>query len=174
MGRYRITRHINATPAQVFRAFTDPALVVDWMDSTGLIGATGELDKPGTRYILVIWGPWRFRTEVVRAEAPHLHEIAGRGPLGSTYRMIARLIERDGETELDLLTEYTMPLGAIGQWIDRRWIDREPRAIANREVDRLVTLVSDPTAVPQPRGASNTAARAGRRRRRPEPGRRRP
>ena len=47
MGRYRITRQIRATPAQVFRAFTDPALVVDWMDSTDLIGATGELDEPG-------------------------------------------------------------------------------------------------------------------------------
>ena len=66
--------------------------------------------------------------------------------------MVASLTERDGETELDLLTEYTLPLGAIGRWIDRRWIDHEPRAIANREVDRLVTLVSDPTAVPQPRG----------------------
>jgi RIO-like serine/threonine protein kinase len=41
--------------------------------------------------------------------------------------------------------------------MDRRWIDREPRAAANREVDRLVALVSDPEAVPQPRGASRTA-----------------
>ena len=32
MGRYRITRDIDATPEQVFRAFTDPALVADWMD----------------------------------------------------------------------------------------------------------------------------------------------
>ena len=161
MGRYRITRRIRATPAQVFRAFTDPALVVDWMDSTDLIGATGELDEPGTRYTLVIWRPHQFRTEVIRVEAPHLHEIAGRGPFGS-FRMVASLTERDGETELDLLTEYTLPLGAIGRWIDRRWIDHEPRAIANREVDRLVTLVSDPTAVPQPRGASRTAAPARR------------
>ena len=162
MGRYRITRRIRATPAQVFRGFTDPALVVDWMDSTDLIGATGELDKRGTRYTLVVWRPWRFRTEVIRVEAPYLHEIVGRGPLGSSYRMVASLTERDGETELDLLTEYTVPLGAIGRWIDRRWIDREPRAIANREVDRLVTLVSDPSAVPQPRGASRTAASAAR------------
>ena len=29
MGRYRITRHIEAAPEQVFRAFTDPLLVTD-------------------------------------------------------------------------------------------------------------------------------------------------
>ncbi len=156
MGRYRITRQIRATPAQVFRAFTDPALVVDWMESASLIDATGELDKPGTCYTLVVWGPWRFRTEVVRAEVPNLHEIVGRGPLGTSYRIVARVTEQDGESVLDLLTEYTMPFGAIG-----RWIDREPRAIANREVDRLVTIVSDPAAVPRRRGGVRMAAPDG-------------
>jgi len=157
MGRYRLSRRIRATPEQVFRAFTDPALVVDWMDGTGVVGVTGPLDRPGTRYTFVVWGPWRFRTEVVRVEAPRVHEIVGRGPLGTWYRMEATLTSEGERTDLDLLTEYTMPLGALGRWIDRRWIDREPRAIANREVDRLVTLVSDPASVPQAKGASRTA-----------------
>ena len=157
MGRYRIARRIRATPDQVFRAFTDPALVVDWMDATGVTDATGTLDVPGTQYTFVVWGPWRFRTTVVRVDRPRLHEVSGRGPLGASYRMVATLAGADGHTDFELLTEYTAPLGPIGRWIDRRWIDREPRAIANREVDRLVTLVSDPTAVPQPRGASRTA-----------------
>jgi len=145
MGRYRLTRHIGATAEQVFRAFTDPALVADWMDGTGVIEVTGPLDEPGTRYTFVVWGPWRFRTEVVRVEAPHLHEVRGRGPFGASYRMVATLSASDGWTDLDLLTEYTVPLGALGRWLDRRWIDREPRSIANREVDRLVTLVSATT-----------------------------
>lgn len=158
MGRYRIARWVRATPEQVFRAFTDPTLVVDWMDGSALLNPSGSLDEPGTRYTLVIGGPWRFRTEVVRVEAPHLHEVAGRGPLGSSYRMVATLTPSDGGTDFDLLTEYTMPLGALGRWIDHRWIDREPRATANREVDRLVTLVSDPKAVPQPKGASRSSS----------------
>lgn len=157
MGRYRINRRIRATPELVFRAFTDPTLVVDWMDGTGVVDATGRLDEPGSRYTFVVWGPWRFRSEIVRVEAPFVHEVSSRGPLGSSYRMVATLSTDEGWTDLDLLTEYTMPLGAFGRWLDRRWIDREPRRIANREVDRLVTLVSDPTAVPQPRGASRTA-----------------
>jgi hypothetical protein len=154
MGRYLLRRHINAAPDRVFEAFTQPALLVDWMDGTGLVDATGHLDQPGSRYTLVIWGPWRFRTEVVRVEVPRVHEIEGRGPLGSSYRIVATLAPRDGATDLDLLTEYTVPLGPLGRWIDRRWIDREPRRIANLEVDRLVALVSDPSVVPQPKGAS--------------------
>lgn len=160
MGRYRISRRIRATPAQVFRALTDPALVVDWMDASGVVDASGPLDQPGTTFTLVIWGPWRFRTRVVRVEAPQVHETEGRGRLGSWYRNVATLTPAGTDTDFELLTEYRVPFGALGRWIDRRWIDREPRTIANREVDRLVTLVSDPTAVPQPRGASRQASKA--------------
>jgi hypothetical protein len=56
--------------------------------------------------------------------------------------MVATLSPHDDATDLDLLTEYALPLGPIGRWVDRRWIDREPRTTANREVDRLVALVS--------------------------------
>lgn len=143
MGSYRITRRIDAEPDQVFRAFTDPGLVADWMDASGVIDQTGPLEVTGSQYTLVIRGPWRFRTVVVRSEPPFLHETMGRAPLGGAYRMVATLAVNGGATELDLLTEYTIPLGPIGRWIDRRWVDREPRAQANREVDRLVALVSE-------------------------------
>jgi len=144
MGRYRIGRRIEAAPERVFRAFTDPVLVADWMDASGVVDPSGPLDAAGTSYVLVIRGPWRFRTRVIRSDPPRLHETVGTGPLGAAYRMVASLSARDGGTDLELLTEYTVPLGPIGRWIDRRWIDREPRTTANREVDRLVELVSDP------------------------------
>jgi len=141
MGSYRITRTIDATPEQVFRAFTDPALVVDWMSASAVEDAAGPLDTPGTRFTLVIKGPHRFRSEVVRVVPGRVHETAGRGRFGS-YRMVATLSPASAGTNLDLLTEYGLPLGPIGRWIDRRWIDREPRTTANREVDRLVSLVT--------------------------------
>lgn len=147
MGRYRITRHLRATPEQTFRAFTDPTLVADWLDAIAVADPTGPLGVAGTRYRLVIRGPWQFRTEVVRSEPPWLHETVGRAPLGGAYRLVASLTESaDGGTVLDLLTEYTIPLGPIGRWIDRRWVDKAPRATANREVDRLVEIVSEPAS----------------------------
>ncbi|MFL5689774.1 MAG: alpha/beta fold hydrolase, partial [Chloroflexota bacterium] len=146
MGSYRITRRVEAAPEQVYRAFTDPVLIADWMDASAVLDASGPLDVSGTRFTLVIRGPHRFRSEVVRAEPGHVHETTGRGPFGS-YRMVATLAPSNGATQLDLLTEYSLPFRAIGRWVDRRWIDREPRTIANREVDRLVSLVSEPSSV---------------------------
>ena len=158
MGRYVISRRITATPQQVYRAFADPTLLADWMHASGVVGATGPLDAAGTRFTLVIKGPWRFQSAVVGAEPPSRHEFAGRGPLGADYRMVATLTPRDYGTDLDLLTEYTVPLGVIGRWIDRRWIDREPRATANREVDRLVELVSGDQVASASRGAIEASA----------------
>ena len=143
MGRYVIQRRITAPPERVFRAFTDPALVVDWMDAKDIRDASGLLDRPGTTYSLVIFGMHQFRTTVIRSEHARVHETSGRGRFG-WYRMVATLTTRDDGTDLELLTEYGLPLGPLGRWLDRRFIDREPRTQANREVDRLVTLVSDP------------------------------
>lgn len=156
MGRYLITRRVEASPEQVFRAFTDPVLVADWMDASGVVDPSGPLDAAGTTYGLVIRGPWRFRSQVVQSEPPRLHETSGIGPLGAAYRMVATLSAQGGGTDLELLTEYTVPLGPIGRWIDRRWIDRGPRTTADREVDRLVALVSDVRPVSSDEGARRT------------------
>lgn len=80
----------------------------------------------------------------MRSERPRVHESSGRGPLGAFYRHVATLTPKEDGTDLDLVTEYALPFGPVGRWIDRRWVDREPRAIANRELDRLVELVSNP------------------------------
>jgi hypothetical protein len=153
MGRYRIIRRIDVTPDRVYRAFTDPELIADWMHASGVADIAGSLDATGSRYTLIIKGPWRFRTEVVRAERHRLHETLHRGPLGAVAHMVATLEPTGAGTDLDLLTEYTVPFGRIGRWIDRRWIDREPRSSANREVDRLVELVSDPMTLRRSEGA---------------------
>src|SRR5262245_843896 len=141
MGRYVLTRDIAAPLDEVFQAFTNPVLKADWMDASAIRDVTGPLDVVGSQYTLVIYGPHRFRATVVRSERPSIHEVVMRGLFGSA-RMVARLSERGGGTHLELLTEYSLPFGAIGSWLDRRFIDREPRTIANREMDRLVALVS--------------------------------
>ena len=143
MGRYRYTRRIDAPPDEVFRGFTDPALVADWMDAERVTETSGPLDRSGTRFRLVIRGPWWFRSEVIRSVPGRLHETAGSGRLGASYRMLATLEPRvDGGTDLAIEQSWTVPLGPIGRWIDRRWIESGPHTSGNREVDRLVSLVS--------------------------------
>jgi len=162
MGSYRLTRHVRATPERVFQGLTDAALVIDWMDLSTIVDATGPLHQSGTRYTMVVRGPWRFRCHVVRSEPPTLHETSGRGPLGASFRMVATLAGSDDGTHLELLTEYAMPLGALGRWIDRRWLERRPRTIANRELDRLVELTSADAGVSDPIGARRRSGQLAR------------
>jgi hypothetical protein len=143
MGSYRLTREIRATPERVFQGLTDAAVIVDWMDLRSITDATGPLDEAGTRFTMVVRGPWRLQCEVISSRSPTLHEMSGRGPLGASFRMVATLAASDDGTRLELLTDYSMPLGAIGRWIDRLWLERRPRTVANRELDRLVDLLSD-------------------------------
>jgi len=144
MGRYTLTRHIEASPGRVFTAFTDPALAKDWMDVADIRDATGPLDSAGTRYRMTVRGRWGFRCVVLESKPPVFHRHEGHGPLGAYYRNTARLVARDGGTNLELETEYVVPLGPIGRLLDRLFLEGGPRTIANRELDRLVELVSSP------------------------------
>jgi pimeloyl-ACP methyl ester carboxylesterase/uncharacterized protein YndB with AHSA1/START domain len=160
MGRYRRTRHIEAPPDDVFRAFTDPALAADWMEADGIVDQRGSLATAGSTYTLVIAGPWRFRMRVTRSEPPHAYGLEGHGPLGTSYRMTATLTPAGEATDLVVEAEWTPPLGALGRWMDRRWIEPGTASEEDRELDRLVDVVTGNDARSRREGV-----RAGRRRR---------
>ena len=142
MGRYRKTRRITAAPEDVFRAFTDPAIVADWMEADGIVNQRGSLETAGGTYTLVISGPWRFRMRVTQSVAPRAYQLEGRGPLGTSYRMAATLTDAADVTELVVDTEWTLPFGPIGRWIDRRWVEPASAGEDDRELDRLVDIVT--------------------------------
>jgi hypothetical protein len=142
MGRTRRTRHIEAPAAAVFSAFTDPAIVADWMEADGIVDQRGPLDMAGSTYTLVITGPWRFRTQVTRAVPPRAYGLVGRGPLGTSYRMTADLTDHGLTTELVVETEWTLPFGPVGRWMDRRWVEPGQQGEDDRELDRLVDIVT--------------------------------
>lgn len=160
MGRTRRTRHIEAPPHAVFRAFTDAAIVADWMEADGVVDQRGSLDIEGSTYTLVISGPWRFRMRVTHAEPPRAYGLEGRGPLGTSYRMTADLTDHGPTTELVVETEWTLPFGPVGRWIDRRWVEPGTRGEDDRELDRLVDIVTG-----HDERSPRAVVRAGRRRR---------
>ncbi|MCI0583987.1 MAG: alpha/beta fold hydrolase [Chloroflexi bacterium] len=160
MGQQRRTRHVDAPAAEVFRAFTDPGLLADWMEADGVIDQRGPLDTGGSTYTLVISGPWRFRMRVTRSMPPRAYGLEGRGPLGTSYRMTADLTAHGSTTELVVETEWTLPFGPVGRWMDRRWVEPGTRGEDDRELDRLVAIVTGRDAT-SPRAGT----RDGRRRR---------
>ena len=157
MGRNRKTRLIEASPDAVFRAFTDPAILADWMEADGVLDRNGPLEAAGSTYTLVISGPWRFRMLVTHSEPPHAYGLEGRGPLGTSYRMAATLTGQAGATALVVETEWTLPFGPIGRWMDRRWVEPGTAGEDDRELDRLVDIVTGQDA-----RSSRAGARGGR------------
>ena len=160
MGRTRKTRHIAASPPMVFRAFTDPMVLADWMEADAVIDQRGPLDVVGSTYTLVIRGPWRFRMRVIESTPPQTYGLDGLGPLGTTYRMSATLADHGATTELVVEHAWTLPFGPIGRWMDRRWVEPGTRGENDRELDRLVDIVTGQEA-----RSPRTVVRAGRRRR---------
>jgi pimeloyl-ACP methyl ester carboxylesterase/uncharacterized protein YndB with AHSA1/START domain len=160
VGQKRRTRQIDAPAAAVFRAFIDPAIVADWMEADGVVDQRGPLDSAGSTYTLVISGPWRFRMRVTHAEPPRAYGLEGRGPLGTGYRMSVTLLDRGPTTELVMELEWTLPLGPIGRWMDRRWVEPGTRGEGDRELDRLVAIVTGREAT-----SPRAGVREGRRRR---------
>jgi len=160
MGRTRRTRHIEAPPQAVYRAFTDPAIVADWMGADGVIDQRGPLDNENSTYTLVISGPWRFRMRVTRSIPPRAYGLEGRGPLGTSYRMTADLTAHGSTTELVVETEWALPFGPVGRWMDRRWVEPGTQGEDDRELDRLVDIVTGREAT-----SPRAGVRAGRRRR---------
>lgn len=141
MGRNVRTRRIEASPDRVYSAFTDPGMMADWMELAEIRDVTGSLDTPGSHCVMVWKGPWKFRSEILRADRPGLHQHAGRGPLGASYRMTATLTPVGAGTGLKVETGYTYPFGPVGRLLERLF-ERGAPANANRELDRLVALVS--------------------------------
>jgi hypothetical protein len=142
MGRTRRTRWIDAPPDAVFRAFTDPELLADWMEADGVVDLEGSLDRAESTYTLVIKGPWRFRVRVIESTAPHAYVYGGRGPLGTGFRISASLAESTPGTDLAVETEWSLPFGPLGRWLDRRWVEPGTQGEDDRELDRLVDIVT--------------------------------
>lgn len=117
--RTSVTQFVRAAIARVYAAYVDPAVMPKWMGIQAITDASGPLDRPGTTFVEVVFGPYRPRTEVLAAEPPVLHEMGGRSIRGIGWRRIARFAVKDDGTEITLDTEVRFPAGFISGLLRR-------------------------------------------------------
>jgi uncharacterized protein YndB with AHSA1/START domain len=151
--RLTIDQYVAAPIERVYAAYVDPALMPTWLELQSVIEITGPLDRAGTRFTQVFWGRWRFRTEVLRAEPPTLHEMAARAPLGTTYRLLARFAPEGYGTRvtLDLELRLFHPLDRLAEPLLARSAESQIRR-------HLATLAALVEAIP---GASRAMLEEG-------------
>lgn len=114
-----LTQFVRAPIERVYAAYIDPAVMPKWMGIKAVTGVSGPLDRPGTTFIEVIFGPYRPRTEVLAAEPPTQHEMGARSIGGIGWGWTARFAERDGGTEITLDEQVSFPRGLISGLLRR-------------------------------------------------------
>lgn len=138
MRTLTIDQYVAAPIERVYAAYVDPELMPTWLELR-VIDLTGPLDRAGTRFTQIYWGPWRFRTEALRAEPPTLHEMAGRAPLATTYRLLARFAP-EGEGTRVTLTSDTRVFGLLDPLAERVFA-RSGETQVRRHLATLAVLV---------------------------------
>jgi uncharacterized protein YndB with AHSA1/START domain len=139
---FHIVQAISRPVADVWARYVDPEAMRVWMELRAVKDLDGPLDRAGTHFVQVVFGPYRFHSEVLRSEPPTFHELSGRGPFGTSYRWTTRFNERDGGTEMTTDLEARAS-GRITGWMLRFWARSEdhPPADIRRSFAKFARLV---------------------------------
>lgn len=135
-----VQQFVRAPIDRVYAAYVDPAVLPRWMGIQAIIDASGPLDRPGTTFTEVVFGPYRPRDEVLAAEPPTLHDMTGRTVLGLGYRWTTHLAEKDGGTEVTLDAEAILP-GLVGGMFRRSLAGGAMRRRTQRRLAAFADLV---------------------------------
>lgn len=138
MRRLRIEQFVAAPIERVYATYVDPTPMPTWMELQAVTDLTGPLDRAGTQFTQIYLGWWRFRAEVLNAQPPILHEMAGRAPLATSYRWLARFAPEGDGTRVILETDSR----AFG-WLDplaEKVFARSAEADARRHLANLAAL----------------------------------
>jgi uncharacterized protein YndB with AHSA1/START domain len=104
-----LTRIFDAPRFLVFRAWTDPNLVVKWWGPTGFTNTISEMDvRPGGRWKFVVHGPdgVDYPNEIVYEEIVEPERLVYSHVVAPKFRMSIALLELGSKTELTALMVF--------------------------------------------------------------------
>ena len=141
----QLHQFVRAPIERVYAAYVDPELMPKWMGIKAVSQASGPLDRPGTTFVEVIFGPYRPRTSVLAAERPILHEMGARSIGGIGWRWTARFSEKDGGTQITLDEQVVFPRGLISGLLRRTQDGGRMERAARQRLARFAELVEGGT-----------------------------
>ncbi len=138
--RTSVKQFVRAPIEHAYAAYVDPAVLPKWMGIQAITDVSGPLDRPGTTFTEIVLGPYRPRSEVLAAEPPILHEMAGRTFLRLGYHWTTRFAEKDGGTEVTLNAEAILP-GLAGRFARRFLVSSGMEERMHRRLGAFAALV---------------------------------
>jgi len=132
----KVEREIDlaASPEQVYEMLMDPSRLGDWVTIHERFEDAPETLEQGTRMtqtLKVAGQRFTVNWKVTQADRPSKVTWEGKGPAGTSARVVYDLDEQDDGTHFTYLNEYELPGGAAG-----RIAGRAVSAAAGREVER--------------------------------------
>lgn len=137
MTTFRTNRDIEATPDEVFAAFTNPERLARWWGPAGFTNTFNLCDfKPGGRWSYVMHGPeaGHYQNESVFEEIESGKKVVIRHESNPRYRLVITLARTANGT--DVLWEQTFDSEEIARRVEKVVVQ------ANEEnLDRLMAEV---------------------------------
>src|SRR3970282_2517204 len=81
--RAHIDQFVRDPIERVYAAYVDPALMPKWMGIKAVTNVRGPLDRPGSTFVEVVYGPYTARSAVRGGEPPGPHGRGAAGALGA-------------------------------------------------------------------------------------------
>jgi carbon monoxide dehydrogenase subunit G len=135
------TIDLAASRDAVYAMLMDPARLGEWVTiHERFEGAPEELDQGSrmTQRLKVAGQRFTVRWEVTQADRPSKVVWNGKGPAGTSARVVYDLTEHDGGSRFSYLNEYALPGGAAG-----RIAGRAVSGAAGREVERSLERLKE-------------------------------
>lgn len=145
MARIEREIQIERPPDEVFALLTDPDRLPDW--ATVVVKTRDISDRPlrnGCTFrqtIRVLGRELETDWRVEELEPPRHVAYAASGAIGGTLTMRQNVEPADGGSRVSLELDYELPGGWLGEQVDRRWVEQQNEAEADRSLAQLKRLL---------------------------------
>ena len=136
---------LAAEPQRVWDTVMDPSMLERWVTthdsvSGGHQGPVAE-GTSFTQKLRLAGKSFEVDWTVIEADAPRLARWEGKGPAGSTARVVYRLEPEEGGTRFDYENEFALPGGMLGKVAGGLLSAAPGKREARRSLDRLRALL---------------------------------
>jgi uncharacterized protein YndB with AHSA1/START domain len=144
MGQVKMHAHAEAPIEQVFEYAADVNRWAEWNVSVVEMEPRVPLAKVGDRFA----GKNKFlgrveniEGEVTAIERPRLIAFVSGPPSGGHENWTAHFIPAGTGTDIDCVIDYEVPLGLVGAFADKLFIERQVQQMLDQSRDSFVALV---------------------------------
>lgn len=144
MGQVRMRTHVEVPIEQVFDYAADVNHWAEWNVSVVEMEPRAPLATVGDRFA----GKNKFlgrvediTGEVTAIERPRLMAFVSGPASGGHENWTAHLTPEGGGTDIDCVIDYEVPLGLVGAFADKLFIERQVQQMLNQSRDNFIALV---------------------------------